>query len=748
MNPRTSPRKLRKAACTIQFNSRTRQLYPKAIRSTGRFCGGVCFSSRSSLEATPAKSPHRLPAGKPRTRGYFAQREVLAIRIVRNFWRSLLRSEIVSPSLAGSSRPVSRGTFRSRDHLARIRREFRQVASCNTFLFIFLASLGALTAQAQTPPTITTVTEGQTAKFSVTATGTTPLSYQWYQNGGTIAGATKASYTTPATTLADNGSLFSVIASNSAGSVTSDSAMLTVNPNGTLEQYGTTSTGVALRWTAFVPPGGGKYPAVIVLHAGGFKSGDAGPDSVSQDLAAAGFLALSTEYRLAPPHTPMNTPDHPAPSQDTVTPVDDGHYPEQTIDVQMAIRAARQDPRCDGRVYGVGGSAGAAHVVYMAATGTPDDDQFDLGVCLSGVYKFDDTAWLGDTCVPGEACPHQIVENYLGLPTGSALLHLPELAAASPITYVTPAIPPIFILTSDHDTSGLGTHQFPDLIAEFEAIGVTESTDATPQHGQYKKLLVQVTSTEHAFAYWSLPISPGNPVLVMDEAIAFLSAGPPPSPTPTPTPSPTETPTPTPTPTATETPTPTPAPTPTPTETPTPTPTPTETPTPPATVAITKTADAASVSAGSQFGFTVTLNNSTGGTATGLSVTDNLPAGTGVNWSIDAGNTDPGWSVSGSPPNQTLDYTPTTLAGNTSTMAHVVSSTTGNSCGTYNNTASFTTSNDGSGQNTASETVSCATVAITETADAPSVSAGSQIGFSVTLSNSTAGTAAGLTGDL
>ena len=248
----------------------------------------------------------------PRT---FAQREVLAIKMVRNFWPSLFRSEIVSPSLAGFSRPVSRGTFRSRDHFARIRREFRQVASCNTFLFIFLASLGALTAHAQTPPTITTqpadktVTEGQTAKFSVTATGTTPLSYRWYQNGGTIAGATKASYTTPAATLADNSSLFSVIVSNSVGSVTSDNATLTVNLAGTLEQYGSTSTGVALRWKAFVPPGGRKQPAVIVLHIGGFKTGNAGPDSVSQDLAAAGFLALSTEYRLAPPHTPMNTPE-------------------------------------------------------------------------------------------------------------------------------------------------------------------------------------------------------------------------------------------------------------------------------------------------------------------------------------------------------------------------------------------------------------------------------------------------------
>src|SRR5438477_93138 len=138
------------------------------------------------------------------------------------------------------------------------------------------------------------------------------------------------------------------------------------------------------------------------------------------------------------------------------------------------------------------------------------------------------------------------------------------------------------------------------------------------------------------------------------------------------------------------------------------------------------------------------LSNSTAGTATGLGETDNLPAGTGVIWTIDAGNTDPGWSVNGLPPNQTLDYTPTTLAGNTSTKAHVVSNTTAASCGTYNNTASFTTSNDGSGDATASEAVLCATTSISKVADAASVSAGSQIRFTVTLNNGGAGTATGL----
>lgn len=77
-------------------------------------------------------------------------------------------------------------------------------------------------------PAAASVTEGQTASFSVTATGSQPLSYQWRRGGASIAGATASTYTFTAT-LADNGAAFSVVVSNSAGSVTSGAAALTVN---------------------------------------------------------------------------------------------------------------------------------------------------------------------------------------------------------------------------------------------------------------------------------------------------------------------------------------------------------------------------------------------------------------------------------------------------------------------------------------------------------------------------------------
>lgn len=83
-------------------------------------------------------------------------------------------------------------------------------------------------------PLSQTVPLGQTATFSVTATGTAPLSYQWSENGVPISGAKSASYTTPDVALGPDGSTqigtFQVTVSNEANSVASKSATLTAGP--------------------------------------------------------------------------------------------------------------------------------------------------------------------------------------------------------------------------------------------------------------------------------------------------------------------------------------------------------------------------------------------------------------------------------------------------------------------------------------------------------------------------------------
>ena len=115
--------------------------------------------------------------------------------------------------------------------------------SGSAFAVVVTNTAGTVTSAAATltvtaaavAPTITTqpanqtVTAGQTATFTVVAGGTAPLSYQWQKSGVNIAGATSASYTTQVTTTTDSGSTFDVVVTNTAGTVTSAAATLTVN---------------------------------------------------------------------------------------------------------------------------------------------------------------------------------------------------------------------------------------------------------------------------------------------------------------------------------------------------------------------------------------------------------------------------------------------------------------------------------------------------------------------------------------
>lgn len=102
------------------------------------------------------------------------------------------------------------------------------IGSATSVSAILTVNSSVIAPSITTQPAAASVNKGKTAKFTVTASGTAPLSYQWRKNGTNIAGATAASYTTPATTSGDNGSLFSVVVSNSAGSATSNNALLTV----------------------------------------------------------------------------------------------------------------------------------------------------------------------------------------------------------------------------------------------------------------------------------------------------------------------------------------------------------------------------------------------------------------------------------------------------------------------------------------------------------------------------------------
>jgi uncharacterized repeat protein (TIGR01451 family) len=169
-------------------------------------------------------------------------------------------------------------------------------------------------------------------------------------------------------------------------------------------------------------------------------------------------------------------------------------------------------------------------------------------------------------------------------------------------------------------------------------------------------------------------------------------------------------------------------------------------------LSIKKTADATPVSVGTAIGFTITVANSSAagtGTATTVTLNDPLPAGTGIDWSISPAYSGPGTcSITGAVGSQVLGCSFGNLAPGASASVHISSATTAGSAGSYLNTATASATNAPSVMASATIVVEAPDLSITKTADATPVSVGTAIGFTVTVSNSSAadtGTATSVT---
>lgn len=165
---------------------------------------------------------------------------------------------------------------------------------------------------------------------------------------------------------------------------------------------------------------------------------------------------------------------------------------------------------------------------------------------------------------------------------------------------------------------------------------------------------------------------------------------------------------------------------------------------------ITKVADnPTTVTAGDQVGFTITVSNGGPGTAFGATLNDPLPAGDGIDWSIQSQSGGASCVIGGAAGAETLTCGPKDLASGASFSVHVVSDTqpTGEICSaaTLENTGTADASNDAPVTASASVTIQCPDLQITKVADAASVSAGSPIGFTITVSNGGPGTAYAVT---
>ena len=72
------------------------------------------------------------------------------------------------------------------------------------------------------------VNGGSSITFTINASGTATLAYQWNRNGSAISGATASTYTLANASAADNGATFNATVTNGVGSVNSTTSTLTV----------------------------------------------------------------------------------------------------------------------------------------------------------------------------------------------------------------------------------------------------------------------------------------------------------------------------------------------------------------------------------------------------------------------------------------------------------------------------------------------------------------------------------------
>jgi len=145
-------------------------------------------------------------------------------------------------------------------------------------------------------------------------------------------------------------------------------------------------------------------------------------------------------------------------------------------------------------------------------------------------------------------------------------------------------------------------------------------------------------------------------------------------------------------------------------------------------LSINKTADAATVNAGSAIGFTIAAGNGAAASAiaTTVALSDPLPSGTGVAWSISPAYSSPGMcAITGAAGSQSLGCGFGSLAAGATASVHVSSATSTGGCQTYSNTATLTADNSATLQSTATTTtVQCPALSVTGPASLPSGTVG------------------------
>lgn len=204
----------------------------------------------------------------------------------------------------------------------------------------------------------------------------------------------------------------------------------------------------ALHADVYQPEGPGPFPAVLLVHGGGWARGEpADMVAIAESLAGAGFVVMNAAYRFAPEH----------------------HFPAQLHDLQQALRWLRAEaPRFDvdpDRIAGFGYSAGAHLVALLGLAAT--DETLDaphggadtrLQAVVAGGTPTDLRKFEG-----GQLVPQFLGGNQQQVPEAYRL--------ASPVVHVTGEAPPFFLYHGGSDMLVSIDHA-EDFAAALESAGV------------------------------------------------------------------------------------------------------------------------------------------------------------------------------------------------------------------------------------------------------------------------------------
>ena len=185
--------------------------------------------------------------------------------------------------------------------------------------------------------------------------------------------------------------------------------------------------GVPLSLNLYRPLQVGKYPAIVVIHGGGWQNGSRNDNTgFSQYMAAQGYSVISIEYRLAPQH----------------------QFPAQLEDVRTSIAYIREhadELEVDvNRMALMGRSAGAQ--LAMLAAYEPDAPPLRAVVNYYGPVNL--TTGYQDPPNPDPIGSRGLLRDFLG----GTPADLPDLyKQASPWNYVNHAVPPSLLIYGRRD---------------------------------------------------------------------------------------------------------------------------------------------------------------------------------------------------------------------------------------------------------------------------------------------------------